>query len=155
VPFLNFLQPKPKVFFTETERSNMVEAIRAAEKNTSGEIRVFVESKCRYVDAIDRAKEVFFFLEMDKTELHNATLVYVALKDKQMAVYGDEGIYKQTGETFWKNAVQKMSGHFKQANIPQGIITTIGDIGEALKSYFPYNAETDVNELPDDIVFGR
>lgn len=151
----DFLKPKPKVFFTENERENILQAIKAAEKNTSGEIRVFVESKCRYVDAIDRAREVFLNLEMNKTALHNAALVYVALKDKQMAVFGDDGIYQQTGEAFWKSALQKMSANFKQANIPQGIIATIGDIGDALHTHFPYNAQTDINELPDDIVFGK
>lgn len=152
---LDFLKPKPKVFFTETERDIIVQAIKEAETNTSGEVRVFVESKCRYVDAIERAKEVFSYLEMEKTELRNATLVYVALKDKQMAVFGDEGIHKQTGDIFWKSALQKMSANFKQANIPQGIIATIKDIGEALHTHFPYNSATDKNELPDDIVFGK
>jgi uncharacterized membrane protein len=155
VALFDFLKPKPAVFFTETEKATIVQAIQAAEKNTSGEVRVFVESKCRYVDAIDRAKEVFFYLEMDKTKLHNATLVYIALKDKQMAVFGDDGIHQKTGDAFWKQALQKMNANFKQANIPQGIAATIGDIGEALKTHFPYNAETDTNELPDDIVFGR
>lgn len=152
---LDFLKPKTKVFFTETERHNIVLAIKAAETNTSGEIRVFVESKCRYMDAIDRAKEVFLFLEMNNTKLRNATLVYVAIKDKQMAVFGDAGIYQQTNEGFWKLALHKMSANFKQDNIPNGIIATIGDIGEALHTHFPYHAETDINELPDDIVFGR
>lgn len=151
----DFLKPKPKVFFTETEKTDIVQAVKAAETNTSGEVRVFVESKCKYVDAIDRAREVFYYLEMNNTELHNATLVYVAMKDKQMAVFGDDGIYQQTGEAFWKNALQKMSANFKQENIAHGIIATIGDIGNALHTYFPYDAETDKNELPDDIVFGR
>ncbi len=31
----------------------------------------------------------------------------------------------------------------------------VHDIGAALKYHFPYDRQTDINELPDDIVFGR
>lgn len=152
---LDLLKPKPKVFFTQAEQHNIVEAIHAAEKTTSGEVRVFVESKCRFLDAIDRAKEVFYLLEMEKTTHHNATLVYIAMKDKQMAVFGDAGIYEKTDPTFWHNALQKMYVHLKNKNISQAIIDTIGDIGNALQDHFPYDALTDKKELPDDIVFGK
>lgn len=151
----DLLKPKPKVFFSEAEQHNIVAAIHAAEKTTSGEVRVFVESKCRYLDAIDRAKEVFYLLEMEKTTHHNATLVYIALKDKQMAVFGDEGIYAKTGQTFWHNALKKMYAHLKNKNIQQAITDTIDDIGQALQQHFPYDALTDKKELPDDIVFGK
>ena len=35
---------------------------------TSGEVRVFVENRCSYMDAIDRAKEIFAELKMDETD---------------------------------------------------------------------------------------
>jgi len=97
---LDFLKQKPKSFFSPQEQEKIVNAIREAEKNTSGEVRVFVESKCRFVNALDRAAEIFNALKMQQTAQRNATLVYVAMKDKQLAVLGDEGIYKKQGNFF-------------------------------------------------------
>lgn len=146
---------KKKEFFTVEENKQLVEAIQNAERQTSGEVRVFVESKCRFVDAIDRAREVFFSLKMNETELRNATLIYVAVKHKQVAVYGDEGIHQKVGEKYWKEVVEKMLLHFKNQKLADGICQGIHDLGEALKFHFPYNSGTDKNELPDEIVFGR
>lgn len=132
-----------------------MEAIRTAEGQTSGEVRVFVESRCRYVDAIDRAAEVFFKLKMDQTEAHNAVLVYVALDDHQLAVFGDRGIHEKVGAEYWNREVEDMIRYFTEFNYAEGIRHCVLDIGEALHQHFPYNRTTDKNELPDEIVFGK
>jgi uncharacterized membrane protein len=150
-----FLKQKPKSFFSPQEQEKIVNAIREAEKNTSGEVRVFVESKCRFVNALDRAAEIFNALKMQQTAQRNATLVYVAMKDKQLAVLGDEGIYKKTGQLFWNNAVHTMLLQFNKQNFADGIAHVVHQIGEALTTYFPYDESSDKNELPDDIVFGK
>ena len=146
---------KQKEFFTAEEKQQIVEAIQKAEQRTSGEVRVFVESRCRFVDAIDRAVELFFQLGMHKTDERNGTIVYVAVKDKQAAVFGDEGIHQKLGQKYWEEEVNKMMVCFKQANLAEGIIQCVNDIGEALYQNFPYDHKTDKNELPDDIVFGK
>jgi uncharacterized membrane protein len=146
---------KKKDFFTEEEKQQLVEAIQKAEQQTSGEVRIYVESKCKYVDALDRAQEVFFSLKMNETELRNGTLIYVAVKDKQAAVFGDEGIHQQVGQQYWNDVVAKMLVLFQNKKLADGICQGINDLGIALKFYFPYNSDTDKNELPDEIVFGR
>jgi uncharacterized membrane protein len=146
---------KKKEFFTEAEKRSIIEAISNAERRTSGEVRVFVESRCRYVDAIDRAAEIFFQLKMEKTDDRNAVLVYVAIKDRQLAVFGDEGIHKKVGNEYWNAEVKKMISIFNKENYAKGICQCVTDIGEALHYHFPYDKGTDKNELPDDIVFGR
>ena len=133
----------------------MVEAIRAAEKNTSGEIRVFVESRNQYVDAIDRAQELFVQLKMNQTQHRNGVLVYVALTDRQVAVYGDSGIHQRVGKEYWDQALERMLRFFNGNDISQGIIHCVMEIGSTLSKEFPYQAETDRNELPDEIVFGH
>jgi uncharacterized membrane protein len=142
-------------FFTDEENRSVVEAIRQAEQKTSGEVRVFIESRCRYVDAVDRAVEVFQRLQMDKTDDRNAVLVYVAVKDHQVAVFGDEGIHRKVGAKYWQDEVEKMISSFNGENIAEGVRQCIIDIGEALHTHFPYSRDTDNNELPDDIVFGN
>ncbi len=144
-----------KDFFSEEEKKQIVAAIREAEHRTSGEIRVYVESHCRYVDALDRAAEVFAILKMEKTSAHNAVLVYIAVKDRQMAIFGDQGIHEKVGEQFWQKEVLHILSQFQKDHYADAIAKTVLDIGDALKQHFPYDRQTDVNELPDDIVFGR
>lgn len=151
--FLSRLFPA-KPFFTDEEEQRIVAAIRAAEKRTSGEIRVFVESRCSYVDAVDRAAEIFFGLKMEQTEDRNGVLLYIATKDHQLAIYGDKDIHEKVGTAFWNKEVQKILSEFSKQNFADGIVTVITEIGEALVTHFPYENE-DRNELPDDIVFGR
>jgi len=146
---------KKNIFFTEEENRLIVKAIRQAEKNTSGEVRVFVESRCTWVDAIDRAAEIFFSLKMEKTEQRNAVLVYVAVKDHQLAVFGDEGIHKKVGMTYWNNVLNEMLSGFNQKDYARAIADCVIQIGNALQSNFPFDKDTDKNELPDSIVFGR
>ena len=146
---------KNKEFFTAEEKDRIVKAVRDAERMTSGEVRVFVESKCRYMDPLDRAAEIFFNLQMDETDDHNAVLIYVAVKDRQLAVFGDEGIHKKVGVEYWNAEVKKMINRFKDKSYADGIREVVMDIGAALTKHFPFNNDTDKNELPDDIVFGN
>ena len=146
---------KKKPFFTEEEKKLIVDAVQHAEKRTSGEVRVFVESRCKYVDAIDRAAEIFFGLQMEKTADRNAVLLYVAMKDRQLAVFADEGIHKRLGQEYWNKEISLLIRNFNREDYAAGIRQCITDIGEALYSNFPYDNKTDKNELPDDIVFGN
>jgi uncharacterized membrane protein len=146
---------RKKEFFTDEDKKIIVDAVKNAELRTSGEVRVFVEHRCRYVNAIDRAIEIFANLQMYKTELRNAVLVYVATKDRQLAIFGDEGIHQKVGDQYWENEVKKMIAAFNRDNIAEGIRQCVLNIGEALCTHFPYDKDTDKNELPDDIVFGK
>ena len=145
---------KKKEFFSAEEKQLIADAIREAEKMTSGEVRLFVESRCSYVNPIDRATELFFQLKMGNTELRNAVLVYSAINDRQLAIFGDEGIHQKVGQEYWNNEVQKLLQRFNKKNYAEGIKEVILDIGEALTKHFPFNNKTDRNELPDEIVFG-
>ncbi len=153
---MNLIPPfKKKGFFSNEENSLIVEEIRKAEQQTSGEIRVYIESRCRFVDPLDRAAEIFLHLKMTETVNRNAVLVYVAVKHRELAVFADEGIYSKAGQQFWNNAVHTMINEFKKDNYAEGLVEIIHKVGELLKTHFPYDAATDKNELPDDIVFGR
>ena len=132
----------------------MVAAIREAEKHTSGEVRVFVESKCSYVDPVDRAKEIFFNLKMELTEDRNAVLLYLAMDDHQLALFADEGIYQRLGTDYWVKEARKILSAFTKNDYTGGICEVVNDIGQALKEQFPYEKD-DKNELPDDIIFGN
>jgi uncharacterized membrane protein len=146
---------KKKEFFSAEEKARIVEAIRAAEMQTSGEVRVYVETKNPYVDAMDRAAEVFYNLKMDKTDERNAVLLYIATKHRELALFGDEGIYNATAKGYWQAAVRNMLNEIGGDDLAKGMVHCIHTIGQTLKEKFPYNKLEDKNELPDEIVFGK
>src|SRR5436305_160346 len=146
---------RKKEFFKKQETELIVDSIKNAEKQTSSEVRLYVESRCKFVNPLDRAAELFFGLKMEQTAERNGVLVYVAIKDRQLAIFGDKGIHEKVGDDFWEKEVNNMISHFNSENYAQGLAKVIADIGEALRTHFPYQGDKDKNELPDDIVFGR
>src|SRR6476620_9955093 len=146
---------KAKSLFVPDECARIVDAIRKSEQQTSGEVRVFIESRCRFVDPLDRAAEIFWNLKMDQTAYRNAVLLYVAIKDHQFAIFADTAIHQELGDAFWQKQVNLMSRHFRENHYLEAILLVINDIGAALHIHFPYDPNTDKNELPDDLVFGK
>jgi uncharacterized membrane protein len=143
---------KVEDFLTKEEESAIVEAIRVAEKNTSGEIRVHIEATTS-LDAYDRAMEVFHELNMDATELQNGVLIYLAVNDKTFVICGDKGINDVVASDFWDCTRDAMVNQFKLGNYKQGLIDGILNAGEQLKKYFPWQ-EGDTNELSNEISKG-
>lgn len=146
---------KKKELFTVEENERIVSAIREAEKRTSGEIRVFIESKNPLVNPLERAALIFTRLKMEETDHRNAVLLYIATKHKELALYGDKGIHEQVGSAYWDNEVQLMLKHFRQDDLASGITDCIKHVGETLHEKFPYVPSEDKNELPDEIIFGK
>jgi uncharacterized membrane protein len=143
---------KVEDFLTKEEEQEIVEAIRVAEKNTSGEIRVHLEKTTSKVH-FDRALEVFHELKMDETQLQNGVLLYVAVDDHKFVICGDKGINDVVSPNFWDSTKDAMGAQFKQQNFKQGLIDGILIAGEQLKKYFPWSAE-DTNELSNEISKG-
>ncbi|MBC8490481.1 MAG: TPM domain-containing protein [Bacteroidetes bacterium] len=140
-------------FFTTEQKQDIVQAIKNAELNTSGEIRVHIENTCKG-DVMDRAAYLFEKLEMQKTELRNGVLFYLAIKNKKFAILGDAGINQVVTDNFWDDNRNKMLDHFMENRFVQGLVDGITMAGKQLKKHFPYQTD-DVNELPDEISFGE
>ncbi len=143
--------PQAKTFFTAEQQQELIHAIRNAELETSGEIRLHLEESCGD-DVLDRAADVFRKLEMHKTELRNGVLIYLAVKDRQFAIIGDVGINEKVPKNFWDDIKDDMVLHFKQGNYIRGLLNAIETSGIQLKQYFPRSAG-DINEMSDEISF--
>lgn len=139
-------------FFTKEDKGIIKKAILNAEVDTSGEIRVHIESNCKG-EVLDRAAYLFKQLKMEKTNLRNGVLIYLAIDAKKFAIIGDEGINKEVPENFWEETKKLMANHFMQGEFVQGLTAGITQAGEKLKKHFPYLVD-DINELSDDISFG-
>ncbi len=143
----------PAKYFTGEQKEAMVAAIREAEKNTSGEIRIHFENHTRK-EVLDRAAQVFSELKMHKTALRNGVLIYIALEDRKLAILGDAGINAKVPADYWDNIKNQLIADFKQGNICEGVCKAVQTIGQQLKEFFPYQSD-DINELPDDLSFGK
>ncbi|MDD4142347.1 MAG: TPM domain-containing protein [Bacteroidales bacterium] len=134
---------------SKADLEDIKQAILNAELDTSGEIRVHIENKCRG-DVLDRASYMFSKLKMQKTKRRNGVLFYLATESHQFAVIGDININKVTDEMFWENLKEIALEYFKEDKFADGLIDVIGRTGIELKRFFPYTAG-DTNELSDTI----
>ncbi len=142
-----------KEFFSQQDRDRIVAAIKEAELDTSGEIRVHIERKCDE-DVLDRAAFWFEKLKIHKTALRNGVLFYLAYEDRKFAVLGDAGINAKVPADFWNELKERMVVAFKEGRFVDGLSNGILESGKLLKSNFPHQSD-DVNELSDDISFGK
>jgi len=143
---------KVEDFLTAQEEQEIIAAIRTAEKNTSGEIRIHIE-KTSQIDAINRALDVFHDLKMDNTKLQNAVLIYVAVEDRSFVIFGDKGINDVVPTDFWDSTKEIMLSYFKTGNFKKGLIEGVLKAGEQLSKHFPWEHD-DRNELPNEISKG-
>lgn len=144
--------PDPRQALTEAEADAVVDAIRAAERESSGEIRVHLESRCLGLPYY-RAMKLLADLGMHQTRERTAVLLYLAVVDRRFAIVGDEGIAAVVPEGFWDAARDAMQASFAAGRLGEGLVEGIRRVGAVLASRFPRDP-LDVNELPDVISYG-
>lgn len=137
--------------FTEQQQKQVQDAIAQAELNTSGEIRVHIDKRCKE-EPMKKAIAVFEKLGMHKTEQRNAVLFYLAMDDKKLAILGDKGINEAVPTNFWDEIRDLMVSHFKKGEFTEGLSKGIVMAGEQLKSAFPFQSD-DTNELSNELTF--
>ena len=140
---------KPRHFIDRLRHDDIVQAIRAAEKQTSGEIRVFVSRK-EVHEPVAAAQAHFLELGMQRTKERNGVLLFVAPRSHKFAVIGDEGVHARCGDAFWRELAAEMTGHFQRSEFTDGLIHGIKKAGELLAKHFPRRAG-DTNQLSDDV----
>ena len=140
-------------FFSQEQESEVVQAIKSAEHQTSGEIRVHIESVCKG-KVLDRAAWLFKSLKMHETALRNGVLIYLSTSDRKFASIGDAGINAVVPANFWDDVKVLMINSFSKGEMVAGFVTVIAKVGEKLKELFPYQ-DDDINELPDEISYGK
>jgi uncharacterized membrane protein len=140
-------------FFTASERDQILRAVKEAEAQTSGEIRVHIDTACKG-DVMDEAAHWFAKMGMHKTALRNGVLIYLAPNEKKFAIIGDQGINQVVAPDFWDKVKELMQAHFREGQFAAGLSEGIKLAGEQLKANFPHLMD-DKNELPDTISFDK
>jgi len=142
---------KASSFFTKEQQADILAAIKEAEKETSGEIRVHIETSLAG-SALDRAAWIFKRIGMHKTADRNGVLFYLAAGNKQFAIIGDKGINSRVPEDFWEKVKELLRKKFTEGKFTEGLVEGIQLAGLQLKGHFPHK-KSDINELPDNISF--
>jgi len=142
-----------RTFFSKEDKIEIKKAILNAELDTSGEIRVHLETVCEE-EVLDRASYLFTKLGMKNTQLRNGILFYIAVKSQKFAIIGDEGINASVPENFWVDIKENMRTHFIKGEFVLGLREGIETTGKQLKRHFPHHLD-DINELSDEISFGK
>jgi len=136
-------------FLSSKDEKEIIEAIRIAEKKTSGEIRIHIEASSN-IDLQERTLDLFHYLKMDNTKLQNGVLIYVATATKSFAIYGDKGINDVVTSNFWDSTKNIIQSHFKLGHFKQGLIDGVLKTGEQLEKHFPWHHD-DTDELSNEI----
>jgi uncharacterized membrane protein len=145
------MEVKASTFFTREQQAQIRDAIKEAEGETSGEIRVHIETRLSG-NVLDRAAWIFEKMGMHATENRNGVLFYLAVKSKKFAIIGDGGINEKVPENFWDKTKNVLQEHFRSDKYAEGLIEGILMAGQQLKEHFPHKKD-DINELPDEISF--
>ena len=114
----------------------IVAAIAAAERETSGRIRVLV-ARHLTTDPVAAAGRHFRKMGLDGSPGRNGILIFVAPRSRRFAVVGDQGVHEQCGDAFWTELAAAMEGHFKRGDFTEGIVHGIERAGELLAAHFP------------------
>jgi uncharacterized membrane protein len=144
---------KASSFFSKEQQAQILAAVKEAEMETSGEVRVHIESSLRD-DVLDRAAWLFKKLGMDKTAERNGVLFYLAVNDRKFAIIGDAGINAKVPPGFWDDISELLKTNFKEGKFTEGLSEGILLAGKHLKIHFPHKQD-DVNELADEISFDK
>lgn len=143
---------KPEEFLSADDRKEVAQAIALAERNTSGEIRVYIEKKCKE-DPVKRAISVFHQLKMQRTMFRTGVLLYIAHADQKFAIIGDRGIHEKVPENFWDEERALLERYFAEARYAKGIVEAVAACGEQLHKHFPMDGNNP-DELSNEVVIG-
>jgi uncharacterized membrane protein len=144
---------RTKEFLSKVEHDRIVQAIREAESNTSGEILVFIQRGKLNGDPLVAAQKKFYQLGMHKTRDRNAVLIFVAPRAHKFAVFGDKAVHEKCGEQFWQRLVEGMRIHFQTEKFTDALVEGIKESGRLLAAHFP-KTSANPNELPNAIAEG-
>jgi uncharacterized membrane protein len=126
------------------------QAITAAERRTSAEIRVALARSWFWGDARAAADRAFRRLQVARTQARNGVLIFVAPSRRKLAVVGDVGVQAKVAPDLWAKVIDRMTADFRRGQRTAGLIAAVELLAEALAPVFPIGAR-DVNELPNSV----
>lgn len=141
---------RSETFLDPDEKLQVESAIRDTEQKTSAEIKLVLVSHC-WGDIWNKAGSIFRQRGLHRTQERNGVLILLVTANRELLIYGDEGIHQKAGQTLWDEVRDQMIAEFKKDDFVAGLTLGIGRIGDTLAQFFPPRAD-DINEIPDTVV---
>ena len=135
------------------DQDRIIEAIRAAEAGTSGEIRIAIAP--RFFGSIERrSARAFRRLGMSRTRLHNGVLIFIVPSRREFRVLGDSAIHACVGQARWDQVAADLGRHFAAGRYTEGLVAAVATVGRELARHFPSAPGDNPDELPDELAEG-
>jgi len=110
------MMDNPKDIFNEKEKKLITEAINLIESKTTCKIKIYVGKKSGSNPLMD-ARKIFENFGMKGLKDKNGVIFFITVKDKKLAIFGDDGINSKVGEIFWKNMRDAIIEKFKNNHL--------------------------------------
>ena len=135
--------------FSHEDLDAIAAAVAAAERRTSGQIRVHLEQRC-VGDPLAHARRVFQSLGMHRTRHRAGVLLCLTVDDRKFAIVGDDGIHSHVGYHFWDSVRDVLQQELRAGRMREGVVAAVVEIGRVLGSHFPDRPDYE-NELRDSV----
>jgi uncharacterized membrane protein len=140
-----------RALFSSDDLEAIAAAVAAAERQTSGEIRVHLERRLSAgVETLARAAEIFARLRMHETADRNGVLIYLAVEAHKLAILGDAGVHARVGDGYWQAVRDAMLERLRRGAAREAVVHAVTDVGLVLQKFFPRRPDDD-NELSDRV----
>jgi uncharacterized membrane protein len=141
------------VRLSRAERNAIREAVEAAEEGHRAEIRVHLEDRYPGDGPLGRAGALFIEMGMDRTRDSTGVLLYVAEKDRKVAVYAGAGVYGARDPQQWKAISNAVADGYRAGDRIAGIRRGLELLRDVLVEAAP-GEDTAGDELPNEVNVG-
>ena len=141
-------------FLSKQDLNDVADAIKEAEKLTSGEIRVAIRQKRskkeKALSVEQLARHEFAHLGMMKTRERTGILIFILLESREFFILADEHINEKVAPRSWNSVAEAMAAQFVKLEFRQGLLDAVRSVGDHLATHFPARAG-DKNELSNKV----
>lgn len=149
-----------KDFLSAEDLVEIEAAVGAAERTTSGEIKVVIVARSRSglfrvfgpaKAAEMRAIREFKKMGVHKTKARTGVLLMVSKDEQRIRIIADEGIHSKVEDGTWDAVVEMISRKMKEGKQKEAIVSAVAALGQTLARHFPAG-NGDTNEVPDEVI---
>jgi len=134
--------------------ARIAQAVAAAEREHSGEIRVVIEATPGLAFAFskftarDRALQVFAQERVWDTEHNNGVLLYLLLAERDAEIVADRGLNGKVRVEEWEEVCRHLEHEYQHAGLVHAVCEAVHKIGELVRRSFP--GSSPAHQLPDE-----
>lgn len=118
---------------SKVEEKELQQQLAKIGQETGGKIVIHIDDYCKG-DPYFKAEKLFRDFQLLSNPLQNSFFLYIAIKDRQMALLGDDKINNKLDDQFYEAVLSKLKVHLGKNHLAEGIKQTILELGKAYKN---------------------